>query len=382
MSDYDFTGLNFEAETTGSTFGRFVLWAMLLVFAAASMITTFGFFANYAPGLGDIIHPDYGWAIAGIMGVVLFDVAGLGWTVLRARNSDTSQQFVIATVAALLTITLALVTSGLQVILASAFDVGLYLTDGSLSAAGQNMQLTGVIVMTTGFVANFAAIAAYINASKEISTAVQNTQLAAYLTGAKFAADQARAQIVTQQTLQAIMQQLPQVARTAGAKNRDAYLDRTGLVIDQQPDRPTPAVASADSDDKPTGQPKRERPFGFPGGQPTENSVDLLAMAENQAGRARPANGTGPMRAGDTVMGQAPADAVKTLMFDKNQKLFFETWVDEHGEAWSKVLGLSSDPRHAWQQVQQSGVMIPRRMDYDKFAALHQTAVNFTTRAE
>jgi hypothetical protein len=147
------------------------------------------------------------------------------------------------------------------------------------------------------------------------------------------------------------------------------------VTIDQQPDLPTPAVASAD-DDKPTGQPKREpnseRPFGFPGGQPPENSADLSAMAENQAGRARPANGTGPMRAGDTVMGQVPADAVRTLMFDKNQNLFFETWVDEHGEAWSKVLSLSSDPRRAWQQIQQSQITIPRRMDYTKFAALHR----------
>jgi hypothetical protein len=238
MNDFNFGLDDLEIETTGSTFGRFILYAMLLIFAAASMITTYAFFAVYAPGLGEALHPGYGAIIAGVLGVVLFDLAGLGWTVLRARNSDTTRQFVIATAAAVVTIFLALLTSGLQVLLSTSFDVGLYLADGSLSEFGRTMQLTGVVVMTLGFVLNFAAIAAYVNSSKDITAATQNTQLRAYVTAGRFAADRARAQLVTERTLSGIMQQLPQLATRAGSENTTNYVNRafTGraqTVIDQ-----------------------------------------------------------------------------------------------------------------------------------------------------
>lgn len=233
MSDYDdFNGLDFELETTQSTFGRFILGIMLFVFALASMVTTFSFFVTYAPRLGEVLHPTYGAYIAGALGVILFDLAGLGWTVLRARNSETSKQFVIATGAAVVTIGLALLTSALQVLLSSSFDVGLYDPEGGLSAFGQAMQLTGVIVMTLGFVLNFAAIAAYVNTSRGVTQAVQNTQLKAYVTAGRFAADKERALLVTQQTLQGIKRQLPAYAARAGQENTTGYVNRSfaGLV--------------------------------------------------------------------------------------------------------------------------------------------------------
>lgn len=225
MSDY-FNGLDdFQPESAQSTFGRFVLGAMLALFAAASMLTTFGFFATYAPGLGAVIHEDYGAYIAGALGVLLFDLAGLGWTVLRA-HSDTTRQFVIATVAAIVTIALALLTSALQVLLSSSFDVGLYLADGSLSEFGYTIQLTGVIVMTLGFVLNFAAIAAYVNTSRDVTAAVQAAQLRAYMAAGRFAADQARAQLVTRQTVSSIMRQLPEYAARAAQQNSAEYVTK------------------------------------------------------------------------------------------------------------------------------------------------------------
>lgn len=253
MSDFNFNGLDdLQVETTNSTFGRFVLGVMLLIFAAASMITTFSFFVTYAPGLGAVLHPTYGPYIAGALGVLLFDLAGLGWTVLRARNSDTTRQFVIATGAAVVTIALALLTSALQVMLSSSFDVGLYetvktaVTDPATGAAmisragtplfnettqlsqfGQAMQLTGVIVMTLGFVLNFAAIAAYVNTSQSVTRAVGQTELRAYIASGKHAADKARAQLVLQQTLRDIMRQLPQIAAQAGQQNSAGYIDHS-----------------------------------------------------------------------------------------------------------------------------------------------------------
>ena len=232
----NFDGMDFEVPTTSSTFGKFILGAMLVAFSLASMITTFSFFVTYAPGLGEVLHAEYGPYIAGALGVMLFDLAGLGWTVLRARNSETSPQFVIATLAAVVTIGLALLTSALQVLLSSAFDVGLYDAGGGLSQFGQAMQITGVVVMTAGFVLNFAAIAAYVNTSKGVAKAVQDTQLRAYMTQGQFVADKARAELVMGQTLENILHQLPQYAAQAGRSNSAHYVNRsfTGMLNGQQ----------------------------------------------------------------------------------------------------------------------------------------------------
>lgn len=217
---------DFRPDTSSSVFGKLVLASMLIVFAAASMLTTYSFFAVYAPGLGQVLHPAYAGQISGLLGVLLFDCAGLGWTVLRSRDSDTSEQFVIATVAAVATISLALLTSALYVVLASSFDVGLYTATGELSSFGQTMQAAGVITMTLGFVLNFGAISTYVNTSAGVTSAVQQTQLAAYANAGRFKADRARAELVTHQTLQSIMAELPDRAALAGQENGAGYLNR------------------------------------------------------------------------------------------------------------------------------------------------------------
>lgn len=222
-----FNGLeDLEIESSGSIAGKIVLGAMLLVFTIASMITTFSFFVTYAPGLGQVIHPEYGAYIAGGLGVLLFDLAGLGWTVLRSQNSDTQHQFVIATMAAVVTIFLALFVSGLQVVLSTSFDVGLYLSDGSLSKFGESMQLIGVGTMTLGFVLNFAAIAAYVNVSKGVTAATQQTQLKAFVNAAQFKLDQERARLVTGRTMEGVFKDLPRQADNAGQRNTEHYMDR------------------------------------------------------------------------------------------------------------------------------------------------------------
>jgi hypothetical protein len=146
---------------------------------------------------------------------------------------------VIATAAAVVTIFLALLTSGLQVVLSTSFDVGLYTADGRLTQFGEALQLTGVIVMTLGFVLNFAAIAAYVNSSKDITQAVQNTQLRAYVTAGRFAADQARARLVTRQTLTGILRQLPALATKAGQENTAGYMGHTFTGLESSKDDQT-----------------------------------------------------------------------------------------------------------------------------------------------
>lgn len=247
MDSYTFDSSldDLQVETSSSTFGKIVLGAMLIAFAAASMATTFSFFAVYAPALGSVIHADYAPYVAGALGVLLFDLAGLGWTVLRARNSDTSRQFVIASIAAVATISLALLTSALYVLLSSSFDVGLYDAAGRLTSFGETMQIVGVTTMTLGFVLNFGLIAAYVNTSAGVSKAVQDTQLRAFVTSGRHAADKARAEMVTRRTLTEISRQLPSLANVQGQVNGRGYLEHTftaprsllDIAVDDVPDR-------------------------------------------------------------------------------------------------------------------------------------------------
>lgn len=258
MNDQFFNFDDFQPETSSSVFGKFVLGAMLVVFAAASMLTTFSFFAIYAPGLGRVLHPTYAGEISGLLGVLLFDAAGLGWTVLRSRNSDTSRQFVIATIAAVTTIGLAVATSALYVILASSFDVGLYDAANQLTRFGQTMQGAGVITMTLGFALNFSAIAAYVNTSAGVTKAVQETQLAAYANAGRFQADRVRAELVTRQTLQSIMTQLPDRAATAGKENGTGYLEAAFT----RPGRPVPNGAGEPQEEDDPGPLRSNGPQG------------------------------------------------------------------------------------------------------------------------
>lgn len=229
MNSYTFDSSldDLQIDTPSSWTGRIVRWTMLIAFALASMITTFSFFAVYAPGLGSVLHPDFAPFVAGTLGVVLFDLAGLGWTVLRARNSDSTAQFWIATAAAVATISLALLTSALYVLLSSSFDVGLYGAAGELTTFGQIMQIVGVVTMTAGFVLNFGAIAAYVNTGADVSKAVQDTQLRAFVTAGRHAADKARAELVTRRTLTEVMRQLPSLANAQGLVNGRGYLDQS-----------------------------------------------------------------------------------------------------------------------------------------------------------
>lgn len=226
-TNHNFNSFDVRMEDSTSIAGRIVLIIMLIVFLAASMITTFSFFYTYAPGLGRVIHPDYAGYVAGTMGVLLFDLAGLGWTVLRSRNSDTTHQFTIATLAAITTIVLSLITSGLYVALSSAFDIGLYTTGGSLSQFGQAMQIAGVAIMTLGFVLNFGAIAAYVNVSRETAQAVHQTQMRGYVAQGRFAADRTRAQLELERTLANIMRDLPALAALQARTNAAGYLDHS-----------------------------------------------------------------------------------------------------------------------------------------------------------
>lgn len=245
---------DFRIEGPGAFIGKVILIAMLGAFAVASMITTFSFFAEYAPRIGTMIHAGFAAEIAGVMGVILFDAAGLGWTALRAYNADTVRQFAIATMGAIVTIALALGVSALYVIFSTDLVVGIYDDAGTLTAFGRNLQIAGVIVMAAGFVLNFALIAGYVNTGAGVARAVQQTEIAAVARERRFAAERRRASLVSEQMLEEIRDRLPEVAALVGREEGDRFL-RESL-----PAKPTAAAGSGGDgarkngagDDRPT----------------------------------------------------------------------------------------------------------------------------------
>lgn len=263
MNGYDFdSGLDeLNIESTGSIAGGLVLGAMIVAFMLASLFTTFSFFFVYAPGLGRAIHPEYSPYISGFLGMLFFGLAGLGWTFLRSRNSDTGRQFVIATFAAVVTISLDLLTSALYVLLSSSFDVGIHDAAGQLTQFGQVLQIAGVIIMTAGFVVNFGSITAYVNSSAGTNKAVQTAELRALVNSGRFAAQRAWARTVTFRTLAEIDEMLPNLSERQALANSRGFMSKLVTAGDVPP-------------------PQRERDNGRVAVFPAGNEVDLAAMMQ------------------------------------------------------------------------------------------------------
>jgi hypothetical protein len=219
----DFNGLEFgDMDTTGGGMAKIVLIGMVVLFAFASALTTFSFFATYAPGIGSMFG-EWGWIVAGLSGVLLLDIAGFAWSYVRSRNATTTTQFNIATIAAGSTIISSVVVSFLYVLLSANLETGITAADGTLTSFGTGLNALGVLIMSMAFAGNFAMVAAYVNTSAATTKSVQNTQLSAYLLAGQFAADRQRAQLVVNSTLRNIANQLPELARSAGASNAENY---------------------------------------------------------------------------------------------------------------------------------------------------------------
>ena len=231
----DFTGLDFEIETTQTGMGRIVLGLMLALFVAFSALTTFSFFATYAADIGQMFG-EYAWIVSGVTGFLLLDVAGLMWTFVRARNADTTTQFNIASISALCTIGASVLVSFIYVALSATLDVGIYNEYGGLTNIGQALNVIGVIIMALAFAGNFAAIAAYVNTSSTITKAVQNTQMSATARQGQFAAERLTIESTIKRTINDIARQIPERAAQAGTQNANQFVNAKFAGLDKNND--------------------------------------------------------------------------------------------------------------------------------------------------
>lgn len=229
MSDKFNFGLDdlVEDEGSGRTAARWLAGALVVIFFTLSALTTYMFFANYAPALGAFAGAELAPYVAGVIGFICLDFAALAWGYVRAKAATTGAQMTVALGISALDLVLGLATSALYVVLSTTLSSGVRAADGTLSQFGFILNLAGVLVITLALVANFAAIYAYQNSSADVRSAAASTTLAAVVHAGRVKADTARARMIVQRTLAEIMDELPDAADSQAATNRAGYFAQT-----------------------------------------------------------------------------------------------------------------------------------------------------------
>lgn len=244
-------------ETGGRTGARWLAVALGVIFFVLSSITTYLFFSTYAPALGHFAGEQNAPIMAGVMGIICLDFAALAWGYVRAKAATTGAQMTIALAISALDLVLGLATSALYVVLSTTLASGVRAADGTLTDFGFILNLAGVLVITLALVANFGAIYIYQNTSADVRSATASTTLAAVVHAGQVKADTARATMIVQRTLAAIMDELPSAADEAAATNRAGYMSQTirRRAISDEPAKLAASANGAASDANPTKRP-------------------------------------------------------------------------------------------------------------------------------
>lgn len=253
-------------------------WLVGLLFLLFSAITTYQYFALYAWRVGAFVqNDDLAPVVAGLIGVLMLDVGAFIWQAMRSWHASTRDQMAIALTASAVDFVLSLSTSVLFVVLSSAFDVGVYDVEGQLTRMGQGLQYAGVAVVTMALINNFGALYFYQARANATKVATQRTNMRALVQAGRHRADEARARQVVQQTLQAILDDLPAEALAAALANKRQYITSTRR-------REFPLPQGSD-----------ERP-ALPDGdawQGMDDAAKLAAMRTSLGDATRPTNGRG-----------------------------------------------------------------------------------------
>jgi hypothetical protein len=217
--------LNFDDD--GGLMARFTVKAVTAAIWLLSAGATFGFYAIYAPGLGDWLSPTMAWAISGIQGAFLLDSMTFIWAYLSRLPGSSVKQINTAKYASYVTLACALLVSLLFVILSISLDIGLRNVDGTITRFGMAMQWLGTAVISLSFAVNFVAVFLYGLYSFVAMENMQNARLNGVRREGKHYIDGQRTKLVIGNTLQGVMKQLPDKARHAGRENTQVYINRS-----------------------------------------------------------------------------------------------------------------------------------------------------------
>lgn len=217
--------LNFDDD--GGLMAKFTVKAVTAVIWLLSAGATFGFYAIYAPGLGDWLSPSLAWAISGIQGAFLLDSMTFVWAYLSRLPGSSVKQINTAKYASYITLACALLVSLLFVILSISLDIGLHNADGTMTRFGTAMQWLGTAVISLSFAVNFVAVFLYGLYSFGAMENMQSARLNGVKREGKHYIDGQRTKLVIGNTLEGVMKQLPDKARHAGRENTNVYINRT-----------------------------------------------------------------------------------------------------------------------------------------------------------
>lgn len=147
FSNYDGDDDGFGSHNTAQ---NIIVGALLAVIVIASIVTTFGFFAEFAPNVVSFLDSARARAIAsGIFGVLLLDIACLGWALTARRDApQTMKQISIANGMSALLLLGAVGTSIVYILLSTTLV--------SLSGTALSLtQMFGTAIMLVAVGANF-----------------------------------------------------------------------------------------------------------------------------------------------------------------------------------------------------------------------------------
>ncbi len=217
--DFDFDDVSADNMAKGIKVAIFVLFFVM------SAVTTFQFFFNYAPGLGAFAGEDIGPYLSGIMGVLLLDAASLVWLYVRSSLCTTQTQMNMALVAAITTITGALLTSSVYVLLTSRLDVGAASVNGQLTDFGMALNVIGNVIMIAALMINFGGMFLFEAKDIKIQQAIGRTTLLAQDKQQKLRIALQRQFLTAQAETSRIKDKLPTVAHNLGTAQADQYID-------------------------------------------------------------------------------------------------------------------------------------------------------------
>lgn len=238
-SDFGFDVDGLIEQSGQSAAGRAWPWIVKGFLAAvfvASVATTFGFFATYAPSLGAFLPAPLNWIAAGLQGVLLLDTAAIIWSAMSREKTTTAEQQATATAAAWFTLCGALLVSFIFVLL--SLDLGNNLmvdASGGRSWLSKLIEFIAVAVMTLAYTGNFGAVFLYSKQAQAAVVAKEAAVNAALRFGYMTEISRNRAAAEARAMLKKIESDLPQLAATAGQNQADNYLGRHYGAIQQVP---------------------------------------------------------------------------------------------------------------------------------------------------
>jgi hypothetical protein len=225
MSD-NYFGLDdiLQENDSGHTLARGGASFLTVLFLALSSITTYMFFSTYAAGIGDFAGPDAAPIVSGVIGVLCLDVACLVWSYVRSRAATSAAQMAIALVISVIDLLLALVSSGLFIILSTSLETGVRDAAGALTEFGSTVNWVGVGVITAALIGNFASIFAWLHKGADTVAAEQKTTLRATVTAGQHKIDKERTGQIVNQTIADIKRQLPAAVDSMAARKSAEYV--------------------------------------------------------------------------------------------------------------------------------------------------------------